>query len=320
MAEVLGGIAELRERVDRSSACTQEFVEAVRDLALRVHRLSGRFRRHLDGRNAVQAAILGRFAAAEKRLADRIDAAADRVIGRLEPSVSALQEGQTRIMASQDALQKGQEQIGADVRAIVDRAIDEARRNGRLVEQVHSLSRDNEDLKQQLAAALHRAGSLAEKGDTQAREAIRQAREEHDFERLELLLRNEQSRREEQVKTEAADYFELCRELAAVALVRGDIQQAARQLETVLRFLPDDRHALTQRGRIHRLLGEPEMAETIYARVLSLSGDHPGWRAAAHGNLGLIYRARGDLDQAEAMHRKSLAINEKLGRLEGIAN
>jgi len=41
--------------------------------------------------------------------------------------------------------------------------------------------------------------------------------------------------------------------------------------------------------------------------------------ASQYGNLGLIYQTRGDLDQAEAMLRKSLEINEKLGRLEGMA-
>ena len=40
--------------------------------------------------------------------------------------------------------------------------------------------------------------------------------------------------------------------------------------------------------------------------------------AAAHGNLGLIY-SLGDLDRAEAMHRKSLAIEEQLGRRQGMA-
>ena len=37
------------------------------------------------------------------------------------------------------------------------------------------------------------------------------------------------------------------------------------------------------------------------------------WIAAAYGNLGLIYQGRGDLDQAEEMQRKSLAIHEQLG-------
>ncbi len=41
--------------------------------------------------------------------------------------------------------------------------------------------------------------------------------------------------------------------------------------------------------------------------------------ARDYGNLGLIYRSRGELDRAEEMHKKSLAINEKLGRQEGIA-
>jgi tetratricopeptide (TPR) repeat protein len=47
---------------------------------------------------------------------------------------------------------------------------------------------------------------------------------------------------------------------------------------------------------------------------------HLDGMAGTYGNLGLIYAKRGDLDQAEAMHRKSLAIEEKLGRLEGMAS
>ena len=42
--------------------------------------------------------------------------------------------------------------------------------------------------------------------------------------------------------------------------------------------------------------------------------------AAAYGNLGIVYQIRGDLDKAEAMYRKSLAINKELGRRGGMAN
>ena len=42
--------------------------------------------------------------------------------------------------------------------------------------------------------------------------------------------------------------------------------------------------------------------------------------AAVIGNLGIIYRTRGKLDKAEEMHKKSLEIEKKLGRLDGIAN
>ena len=42
--------------------------------------------------------------------------------------------------------------------------------------------------------------------------------------------------------------------------------------------------------------------------------------SVAYGNLGNIYKTRGDLKEAEEMYRKSLAINEELGRKEGMAN
>ena len=42
--------------------------------------------------------------------------------------------------------------------------------------------------------------------------------------------------------------------------------------------------------------------------------------AIAYGNLGLIYRTRGELDKAEEMFRKGLKIDEKIGRLEGMAS
>ncbi len=43
-------------------------------------------------------------------------------------------------------------------------------------------------------------------------------------------------------------------------------------------------------------------------------------RSVLFGNLGLVRRTRGDLDGAEEMHRKALEIDEKLGRLEGMAS
>jgi Flp pilus assembly protein TadD len=42
--------------------------------------------------------------------------------------------------------------------------------------------------------------------------------------------------------------------------------------------------------------------------------------AKAYGNLGNVLYTRGDLDGAEAMHRKSLEIEERLGRPEGMAS
>ena len=42
--------------------------------------------------------------------------------------------------------------------------------------------------------------------------------------------------------------------------------------------------------------------------------------ASVYGNLGNVYRTRGELDRAVEMFEKSLAINEALGRQDGMAN
>ncbi len=42
--------------------------------------------------------------------------------------------------------------------------------------------------------------------------------------------------------------------------------------------------------------------------------------ANQYGNLGNVLKVRGDLDGAEQMYRKALEIDERLGRLEGLAN
>ena len=42
--------------------------------------------------------------------------------------------------------------------------------------------------------------------------------------------------------------------------------------------------------------------------------------AIHYGNLGIVHATRGDLDRAEEMYRKALALNESLGRKEGMAS
>ncbi len=62
-------------------------------------------------------------------------------------------------------------------------------------------------------------------------------------------------------------------------------------------------------------IGRKELAKLeIRERLGSQEG-----MADDYGNLGLLYQTRGDLDEAERMHRKSLEINRRLGRPEGMA-
>ena len=58
--------------------------------------------------------------------------------------------------------------------------------------------------------------------------------------------------------------------------------------------------------------GDLNTARDTLERWLVLSGPDTksSDTAAAYGNLGNIYKTRGDLDRAESMHEKSLAIDE----------
>jgi Tetratricopeptide repeat. len=69
-------------------------------------------------------------------------------------------------------------------------------------------------------------------------------------------------------------------------------------------------------------IGALKKAEHIFIQMMQMSkiiGDEATY-ANAYGNLGNIYRTRGNLDAAEEMYKESLSIDEKLGRKEGMAN
>ncbi len=75
-------------------------------------------------------------------------------------------------------------------------------------------------------------------------------------------------------------------------------------------------------GLIHGTRGNVDEAEEMHKRALEIYHKR-GWlegMSTEYGNLGLIYRTRGDLDAAEVMYNKAFEIDEKLGRLEGMAN
>ena len=173
-----------------------------------------------------------------------------------------------------------------------------------------------------LKAALGRVTADAEKGNLKAKEAIDEARRTGDVEKVQAALIAEADCREQEIKAEAVDYIELCREIAAIAYLRGDLPEAHLRLEALLRLSPDDIDANNRMGHMHKTRGQLDAALNSYRRVLDLSlrqGNEEG-QAVAYGNLAPIYRTRGDLDRAEQMNHESLEINKKLGRLEGIAN
>ena len=75
-------------------------------------------------------------------------------------------------------------------------------------------------------------------------------------------------------------------------------------------------------GLIYRTRGELDRAEQMHKQSLAIEEKlgRHEGMASEYGNLGLIYWTRGELDRAEQMHKNSLAIEEKLGRQEGMAS
>ncbi|MCX5633332.1 MAG: tetratricopeptide repeat protein [Phycisphaerae bacterium] len=69
-----------------------------------------------------------------------------------------------------------------------------------------------------------------------------------------------------------------------------------------------------------RTLGALDSCISLSERALQMVKKGSERQTMLLGNLGLIYQHRGELEKAEEMLKKSLQINEKLGRLKGMAN
>ncbi len=80
--------------------------------------------------------------------------------------------------------------------------------------------------------------------------------------------------------------------------------------------------ACFNRALAHYKRGELDEAEQLYLKSLAINErfGRQEGMASAYGNLGVIYQDREELDKAEQMYRKALEIDERLGGPEGMAN
>ena len=108
----------------------------------------------------------------------------------------------------------------------------------------------------------------------------------------------------------------------------GDLASALNVLEKRLLLSDLDKKsseiaasAYCSLGCRYKARGDLPKAEQMYWKSLAINEalGRKEGMASAYGNLGFVYKTRGDFDQAEEMCRKSLAINEALGRKEGMA-
>ncbi len=118
------------------------------------------------------------------------------------------------------------------------------------------------------------------------------------------------------------------REAAAVARHLGalyflhDTQKAVSAYEEAVALDPDDPDGWNGLGRVRYRLGQLDAAVEALERVQRLGNavEDISVISMALGNLGLIYRTRGDLEKAEEYHLKSLEIEKELGLKEGMAS
>jgi tetratricopeptide (TPR) repeat protein len=74
-------------------------------------------------------------------------------------------------------------------------------------------------------------------------------------------------------------------------------------------------------GLIYMDRGELDKAEEMHLKSLAIEKQlgHKEGMARQYGNLGLIYQTRGDLDKAEEMVRKALTLFEQIGMEHRVA-
>jgi len=115
---------------------------------------------------------------------------------------------------------------------------------------------------------------------------------------------------------------ECTRPLVNLGLLDATISLSEKAFEIVEKGSKEEAAALGNLGLIYRTKGDLDKAEDMHNKSLEIEKKLGDLEgmAADYGNLGSVYYMRGELDKAEEMHLKSLEIKEKLGLQEGMAN
>jgi tetratricopeptide (TPR) repeat protein len=123
-----------------------------------------------------------------------------------------------------------------------------------------------------------------------AEKALRELRERGDLSSLQELLTKERDKHRDQL-------IQRNREIAAIAYLRADFDEAAASLDEILKLAPDDIYALNEKGFICGLRGDLSGAEKYFRRVLDLAKELQKGEPliVALNNLAVIYKVRGNL-------------------------
>jgi tetratricopeptide (TPR) repeat protein len=244
-------------------------------------------------------------------------------IGEVQTGIVSLQTTQETALAEQrDADSQTHELLNK----VLDRLNRQPAHSGTSPQAIVELVRASPAVRQAVEAALRRAEDEGAEGGPDALAAIAEIRARGDVTKLERFLEHERARREARIRADAAENAEICRELAAIALVRGDSIKARRLTEEILRFFPNDYLALLTLGDLFLIAGDSTGAGERFATVHNLlearSRSNPADIVAlhdlslSHERIGDVLVAQGDGAAALESYRKGLAIRKRLAALD----
>ena len=276
----------------------------------------------------------GLFISLSSFLEDNFDEVRD-ALGRQDLKLGDLRESNAQVLIELASLREDFRLLAERITEKYERA--ESQMSGRIAEQSElidlqrqKLASAEQDLSERerritdLESALREARAAADTGDTEAQAALDAIRQTGDIRLLRDAIdrfadaRHERERQRSQ--QEQAHFIQQCKESASLSETLGDLTKAKTRYERILALDPTEVDATNRLGNLHRTLGNLDAAVDCFRKLPELRPGEDIWAAISCGNLAVIYLTRGDMDQAEIFLHQSLVINEKLGRLHGIAS
>ena len=107
-----------------------------------------------------------------------------------------------------------------------------------------------------------------------------------------------------------------------LGMLDNAITLSERSLAIVNKGSRDEGAVLGNLGLIYKTKGDFDEAQRMFRESMDIHKKLGGLKDMAndYANLGIIYAAKGDLKKAEIMHQRALDIDERVGNLQGMAN
>lgn len=111
---------------------------------------------------------------------------------------------------------------------------------------------------------------------------------------------------------------EALRHVGSLAFLH-DTQKAFKAYKRSTELDPVNWDGWNSLGLLYFRIGKFGDAENAFETILKIPESNKEAQAVAYGNLGIIYRTRGDLDRSVEYHEKALVLNKELVRIQGMA-